>query len=88
MAKLPEAIRDRVRTAHNTPEAKRTAEQQTLLKEHGVLISPLGPQNCRACTHLDVSAADCERAAESIRKALRGAKPKPQKSRDAVAMSD
>jgi threonine aldolase len=48
---------------------------QALLKEHGVLVSPLGPQTCRACTNLDVSTNDCERAAELIRKALRGAKP-------------
>jgi mono/diheme cytochrome c family protein len=34
LAKLPEAIRDPVRTARGTPENKRTAEQQTLLKEH------------------------------------------------------
>jgi mono/diheme cytochrome c family protein len=34
LLKLPEAIRDRVRTARNTAEAKRTAEQQLLLKEH------------------------------------------------------
>jgi len=37
------------------------------LKEQGVLLAPLGDQVLRACTHLDVSKADCERAAEAIR---------------------
>jgi threonine aldolase len=34
----------------------------------GVRVSALGEQTLRACTHLDVSRADCERAAELIRK--------------------
>ena len=34
LAKLPEALRDKARTARTTPPAKRTAEQQRLLKEH------------------------------------------------------
>ena len=37
------------------------------LKENGVLIHPLGPQLVRACTHLDVSAAQAARAAQIIR---------------------
>ena len=37
------------------------------LKEQGVLLAPLGDQVLRACTHLDVSKADCERAAAAIR---------------------
>ncbi|AMV39790.1 low-specificity L-threonine aldolase [Planctomyces sp. SH-PL62] len=37
------------------------------LKSHGVLVAALGPQTIRACTHLDVSRADVQRAAEAIR---------------------
>lgn len=37
------------------------------LKERGVLVHAAGPQTLRACTHLDVSAAQAERAAETIR---------------------
>jgi len=38
------------------------------LHEKGVLVSSTGPQILRACTHLDVTKADCVRAAEIIRK--------------------
>ena len=37
------------------------------LREAGVLVSALGDQTLRACTHLDASRADCERAAAAIR---------------------
>ncbi len=40
------------------------------LKEHGVRVHPAGPQTLRACTHLDVSAAQAERAAEIIRQTV------------------
>ena len=38
------------------------------LKADGVLVAPLGGRTVRACTHLDVSRADCERAAAAIRR--------------------
>ncbi len=38
------------------------------LKEKGILVSVLGPQMMRACTHLDVSEAQCVQAAEAISK--------------------
>ncbi len=38
------------------------------LRERGVLVHAAGPQRLRACTHLDVSAAQAERAAETIRR--------------------
>jgi threonine aldolase len=38
------------------------------LKERGILVHVAGPQSLRACTHLDVSAAQAERAAEMIRR--------------------
>jgi threonine aldolase len=40
------------------------------LKQQGVLVHVAGPQTFRACTHLDVSSAQAERAAETIRKAV------------------
>lgn len=45
--------------------AKRVAER---LKADGVLVAPLGERVVRAVTHLDVSRADCETAAEAIRR--------------------
>ncbi len=47
-------------------EVGTAAEVEAALKERGVLIHVSGPQNLRACTHLDVSAAQAERAAEAI----------------------
>jgi threonine aldolase len=41
------------------------------LKQHGILIHASGAQMFRACTHLDVSAAQAERAAETIRRVVR-----------------
>jgi threonine aldolase len=35
-------------------------------REHGVLVMAFGPRTVRAVTHLDVSRADCERAAELL----------------------
>jgi threonine aldolase len=40
------------------------------LKERGVLVHIMGPQTLRACTHLDVSAAQAERAAEVMRRTV------------------
>jgi threonine aldolase len=41
------------------------------LKEQGVLVLPTAPHTIRMCTHLDVSAAQTEKAASAIRKTLR-----------------
>ena len=38
------------------------------LKQNGVLVHAAGPQKLRACTHLDVSQAQAEQAAETLRK--------------------
>ena len=37
------------------------------LQEKGVRMSALGETTVRACTHLNVSKADCQKAAEAIR---------------------
>ncbi len=49
------------------PSLGTAAEVVARLKAQGVLISALGPQVVRACTHLDVSRDDCLRASEAIR---------------------
>lgn len=41
------------------------------LRADGVLVAPLGGRTVRACTHLDVSRSDCERAAAAIRQLAR-----------------
>jgi threonine aldolase len=40
------------------------------LKQRGIFVHATGSQSIRACTHLDVSAAQAERVAETIRKAV------------------
>jgi threonine aldolase len=42
-----------------------------VLKERGVLANAVGPRMLRACTHLDVSAALAERAADTFRRVAR-----------------
>src|SRR6516165_4718296 len=49
------------------PELATTKEVAAALKQRGVLIQTPGPHTMRACTHLDVSAAQAERAADAIR---------------------
>ena len=43
------------------------------LREDGILVSALGPQVLRACTHLDVSGEQVERAADCLRALTRAA---------------
>ncbi len=38
--------------------------------ERGVLVMAFGPRTVRAVTHLDVTRADCERAAEALAEAV------------------
>lgn len=52
------------------PDLGTAADVKSILQQHGVLISDLEPQVCRACTHLDVSASQAERAADIIRKSI------------------
>ena len=53
------------------PELGTAKDVAAALKQHGVLVHVTGPQSLRSCTHLDVSAAQAERAADVIRKSLR-----------------
>jgi threonine aldolase len=52
------------------PEVGSARAVGAALKEKGVLVHASGPQILRACTHLDVSAAQIERAAETIRQTV------------------
>lgn len=53
------------------PDLGTAKEVAATLKQHGVLVGTPGPQTIRACTHLDVSASQAERVAETIRKSLK-----------------
>ena len=52
------------------PELGTAKDVAAALKQRGVVVHTPGPQTIRACTHLDVSAAQAERAAETIRQAV------------------
>jgi threonine aldolase len=52
------------------PDLGTAKDVAAALKQRGVLVHPAAPQRCRACTHLDVSAAQAEQAAETIRQAV------------------
>jgi threonine aldolase len=52
------------------PEYATAKEVAALLKQRGILVSAAGGYRMRACTHLDVSASQAERAAETIRQVL------------------
>jgi threonine aldolase len=49
-----------------TPSIATAKEVAARLKEQGILVHTSGPQTLRACTHLDVSAAQAEQAAIAI----------------------
>ncbi|WP_165249824.1 low-specificity L-threonine aldolase [Paludisphaera soli] len=49
------------------PDLGTAAEIAAHLRSHGVLVAALGEQTLRACTHLDVSRADVDRASAIIR---------------------
>jgi threonine aldolase len=49
------------------PALGTAADVVARLRERGVLVSALGPQVFRACTHLDASREEVERAADAFR---------------------
>jgi threonine aldolase len=55
---------------HVDPDLGPASRVAGALQERGVLVLVLGPQTLRACTHLDVSAGQIERAAETIRRTV------------------
>src|SRR5262245_44547623 len=52
------------------PELGTAKDVAAALKQRGVRVHPAGPHTLRACAHLDVSAAQAERAAEVIRQTV------------------
>jgi threonine aldolase len=52
------------------PELGTAKDVAAALKQRGILVHAAGPQRLRACTHLDVSAAQAERVAEAFRQAV------------------
>jgi threonine aldolase len=54
------------------PELGTAKDVAAALKERGVRVHTPGPQTIRMCTHLDVSAAQAEQAAQTIRKGVPG----------------
>jgi threonine aldolase len=51
---------------HLSPALAAAAEFSARLRDRGVLMIPTGPRTIRAATHLDVSAADVDRAVVAI----------------------
>ena len=56
---------------HIDPGLGTASDLAAALRQRGVLVHPTGPQTIRACTHLDVTTDQVERAAEIIRQAVR-----------------
>jgi threonine aldolase len=52
------------------PDLGTAKDVAAALKEKGILVHTSGQQAMRACTHLDVSAAQAERAADAIRRVV------------------
>ena len=52
------------------PSVGTAKEIAARLRADGILVSALGPQSLRACTHLDVSHAEAVRAADALREAV------------------
>ena len=57
---------------HLAPGAPDAASVVTRARERGVLVIVFGPRTVRAVTHLDVSAAECDRAALILREVVEG----------------
>jgi threonine aldolase len=59
------------------PDLGTAKDVAATLKQHGILVHASGGQTFRACTHLDVSAVQAERAAEALRRAVPRLTPVP-----------
>jgi len=58
---------------HMRPGAPDAAAIVARAKDEGVLVSAFAARTVRAVTHLDVSQADCRRAAEALARVIRSA---------------
>ncbi|MBY0527627.1 MAG: low-specificity L-threonine aldolase [Gemmataceae bacterium] len=66
----PEDVETNIVYFHIDPELGSAKDVASTLRQRGVLVHPTAPQTIRMCTHLDVSAAQAERAAATIRQAV------------------
>jgi threonine aldolase len=53
------------------PAAGNAKDITAQLKQAGILVHAVGPQKIRICTHLDVTQAQAERVAETLRKVVK-----------------
>lgn len=65
---VPPTVETNLVWLHLDPGLGTAKEMAAALRERGVLIHAAGPQVVRVCTHLDVTSAQVERAAELIRR--------------------
>ena len=61
-----DTVQTNILVFHLAPDASEAAAVVARAKERGLLIFAFGPRTIRAVTHLDVSRAQCERAAELL----------------------
>jgi threonine aldolase len=71
----PEEVETNLVWFESGPELAPAWEIGAALRERGVLVHVGGPNTLRACTHLDVSAAQAERAADVIRQTVPRLRP-------------
>lgn len=67
----PEDVQSNLVFFQLDPKLGTPATFSARLKEHGVLINPLGPQRLRACTHLDVNRQQVLHAADVVIECVR-----------------
>lgn len=66
----PAAVRTNIVVIELTDDGPDAATVVTRARERGVLVAALGSRKVRAVTHLDVSAAECQRAAGRLFEAI------------------
>ena len=69
----PDAVQTNILVFEVTAEAPDAATIVNRARERGVLIFAFGPRKIRAVTHLDVTRAQCEQAAEILAAVVEGA---------------
>jgi threonine aldolase len=67
---IPETVETNLVWMEVDPEWGTPQAVAAQLRAQGILISALGENTLRACTHRDVSTADCHRAAEALRRLM------------------
>jgi threonine aldolase len=62
----PKTVQTNILVFRLTPDAPDSATLVSRARERGLVLFPFGPRTMRIVTHLDVTRADCERAAEIL----------------------